>query len=165
MSIPLERPAEANATVAGTRTNERPGLRVALATTASAMAAPYGYTVTLWGSGALLVRAHGVPHVAEVFALAAGALLAYSLLSLLACGRGYRWEPLDNPGDRLTAGALNWLAVGAALGVVALLANIHGWAAWPLSSFTATFLYVATASVQLALVTCRDGHPDPMRGA
>jgi hypothetical protein len=160
MSMPVEQPAETDAKVGGVTTHERPLLRVALATNASAMAAPYGYTITLWSSGALLVRAHGLPSVAEVFGVVAGALVAYSFLALLARGNGHRWETLDNPGNRLLAGALNWVGVAAAVGVVALVATLHSWAAWPLSSLAATFIYIVAASVQLALVTARSEGSD-----
>ena len=37
-------------------------------------------------------------------------------------------------------------AWGTAVGGVALLSEIHGWEVWPLSSFTATALYVLLAS-------------------
>jgi hypothetical protein len=128
-------------------------LRVALRATVVTTAGPYGYTVTLWSSGALLVRVHGIPRVTEVFALAAGAVLAFSLLALLVRGMHPGSEPPDRQGDRVVAGALNWVAVGLAIGAVALLATIHGWLAWPVSSFAATFLYLFAASAQLAVVT------------
>lgn len=127
-------------------------LWLALATTVSAAAAPYGYTVTLWSSGALLVRAHGLPRAPEVFELAVGALLAYSLLALVVCATRPGSEARNNVADRVLAGALNWLAAGVAVGAVALLSTIHGWVAWPVSSFAATFLYLISASVQLVLV-------------
>jgi hypothetical protein len=136
-----------------TDTNPSGRTRRALATTIAATSAPYGYTVTLWSSGALLIHAHGVPRVPEVFSLAGGALLAFSLLALFVRGMHSRWEPLDNPRDRVLAGALNWIAVGVAVGAAALLATIHGWTAWPVSSFAATSLYLLAASAQLAVVT------------
>lgn len=64
-------------------------------------------------------------------------------------------KPLGEPADRVLAGALHWLAVGTAVGVAALLAQIHGWEVWPLSSFAATALYILIASFQLAVVATR----------
>jgi hypothetical protein len=101
----------------------------------------------------LLIRAHGLPSVAEVFALAAGSLLAFSLMALLVGRIRLSWEPLGSPSNRILAGALNWVAVGVAITAVAFLATICGWEAWPLSSFVATSLYVLFASAQLAIVT------------
>jgi hypothetical protein len=130
-------------------------LRAALGTIVAASAAPYGYTVTLWSSGAVLLRSHGAPHVAEVFAFAAGALAGFGLMALLARGALARMESLDDAADRVWAGALHWLAVGMAVGAVALLAEIHGWEAWPLGSFSATALYIFAASLQLTVVATR----------
>jgi hypothetical protein len=41
-------------------------LRRAFATTVSASAAPYGYTLTVWSSGALLIHFRGSPAVGRV---------------------------------------------------------------------------------------------------
>jgi spore maturation protein SpmB len=123
----------------------------------AASAAPYGYTVTIWSSGALLMHSHGVPKVADVFVFIGGALTAFGIMGLLAHGALARMEGLDHAGDRVLAGTMHWLAVGSAVGSVALIAEVHGWEAWPLGSFAATTLYIALASVQLALVTARRG--------
>jgi hypothetical protein len=130
-------------------------VRAALGTTVAASAAPYGYTVTLWSSGAILIRSHGLPPVAEVFAFAAGALCGFGLMGLLARGALTSMESLGDAAVRVSAGALNWFAVGTAVGVVALISEIHGWEVWPLSSFIATALYVLLASLQLAVVAAR----------
>jgi hypothetical protein len=50
------------------------------------------------------------------------------------------------------AGALHWAAVGAAVGAVALLAELHEWFVWPLGSAAATVIYLVGAGLQLGLV-------------
>ena len=128
----------------------------AVGNTLAAAAVPYGYTVTVWSSGAILARRHGIPTAAEVFAFAGGAVAGFSVAALvLLCTHGVPQVPL-RPVQRLVAGALNWLAVGVAIASVAGLARFHGWAAWPLSSFVATVLYVSIASAQLAILTLLD---------
>ena len=123
----------------------------------AASAAPYGYTISIWSSGAVLLRSHGVPTVAEVFAFLAGALIGFGALALAAQGALTRMESLDHAPDRVLAGALHWLATGAAVGAAALLAEIHAWEAWPLGSFAATTIYILGASAQLAVITARRG--------
>ena len=63
-------------------------VRAALATVVAASTVPYGYTLAIWGSGAVLVRSLGAPTAAEAFILAAGAsagsYLVGRLLGLLA---------------------------------------------------------------------------------
>jgi hypothetical protein len=130
-------------------------LRAALGTVVAASAAPYGYTISIWSSGAVLMGSHGTPRVAEVFAFLAGALTGFGLMALVSRGALARMEALDHAPDRVIAGAMHWLAAGAAVGAVALLSTLHGWEAWPLGSFAATSVYILGASVQLALVTHR----------
>jgi hypothetical protein len=48
-------------------------LPAALGETVTSSAAPYGYTLTVWASGAVLIRSHGTPSVGEVFLFVAGA--------------------------------------------------------------------------------------------
>jgi hypothetical protein len=72
-------------------------LRAALATNVAASAAPYGYTVTLWSSGAILMASHGMPHVADVFAFLAGALAGFGLMATLAQRSLGRAELLGMP--------------------------------------------------------------------
>jgi spore maturation protein SpmB len=130
-------------------------MRAALGTIVAASAAPYGYTVTIWSSGAVLMDFHGTPNVADVFLFITGALGAFGVMGLLAHDALAGKESLDHPGDRVLAGTLHWLAVGSAVGIVALLAEVHGWEAWLLCSFAATAIYLTGASLQLALVTAR----------
>ena len=130
-------------------------LRAALGTMLAASAAPYGYTVTLWSSGVIVIRSHGLPGVAETLAFAAGALSGFGVMGLLARSALTGTDSLGDAADRVVAGSLHWLAVGAAVGVAALLAEIHGWEVWPLSSLAATVIYLLVASIQLAVVATR----------
>jgi hypothetical protein len=130
-------------------------VRAALATIVAASAAPYGYTVTLWSSGAVLMDSHGTPHVAEVFLFVAGALAGFALMALVAHGTLGRGDPPDDADARVVAGSLHVLAAGGAVGAVALLARIDSWEAWPLSAFAATALYLLMAGLQLAVVAGR----------
>jgi hypothetical protein len=125
---------------------------IALRTIVSASAAPYGYTVSLWSSGALLIHFRGPPNVGEVFLFAAGALAGFSVVGLSARPVLQGSGPIDSPFQRVVAGALNWFSVGAAVGAVALIAEIASWAAWPLGSLAATVVFLLCSSAQLALV-------------
>lgn len=151
--------AEASRSAADAVTPDTPTstrtLRAALATMVTASAAPYGYTISVWSSGAMLLRSRGVPNVAEVFAFLAGALAGFGVMALAAQGAVTHLEALDDASDRVVAGALHWLAAGAAVGAAALLAEINGWEAWPLASFAATSVYILGASAQLAVVNAR----------
>jgi hypothetical protein len=45
------------------------------------------------------------------------------------------------------AGVFEWIAVGAALGAVSLLDDVHGWLPWLVGPLAATALYLLSASV------------------
>lgn len=135
----------------------------ALTTIVAASAAPYGYTVSVWSTGAVLIHFHSFPNVADVCLFAAGALSGYALVGLLA---GLKLEtkvaPTVGP-PRLLFGMLHWLAVGIALGAAFLLAQIPDWVAWPLASLAATTLYLTGAAAELALVTRAQRRRSPGR--
>ena len=136
-----------------TRTRARAAaLRAALATVVVASAAPYGYTISIWSSGAMLLDAHGTPRPAEVFAFVAGGLCGFGVMALAARGSLARADGRFEAPDRVLGGALHWLAAGAAVGAAALVAAIDGSAAWPLTSFAATTIYIGAAGAQLAAV-------------
>jgi hypothetical protein len=125
--------------------------RSGMRTIVSASAAPYGYTITVWSSGAVLIHAHGTPTVGDVFLFLAGALLGFGFVGLLAQGPLSTAGAIDRRHDRVLAGMLDWAAVGAAVGSVALLAQIHSGVAWPLGAFSATVIFLVVSAIQLAV--------------
>lgn len=127
----------------------------ALGAIVTATATPYGYTVSLWSAGAILIRSHSFPTLAEVFLFAAGAMAGYTVVGLLGRHRLDATAPAALGAQRVLAGALHWFAVGLAVGAVALVAQIPGSIAWPLGSFAATTLYLFGAAIELALVVKR----------
>jgi hypothetical protein len=120
-------------------------------------ATPYGYTVSLWSTGALLLHFHSTPSVWEVFLFAAGAVAGFTLIGLIAHGKMWTASTLQHGQATVLAGLLHWFAVGVAVGAAALVALIPNWVAWPLGSLVATILYLIGASTQLALVAAREG--------
>lgn len=135
-------------------------LRAALATVVSTSAVPYGYTLAIWGSGAVLVRSLGAPTTADAFLFAAGAIagfyLVVQLLEPVSAETLGPTKPNNRYETRVLAGVFDWIAVGAALGAVSLLGDIHSWLPWLVGPLTATVLYLVIASMQLAAVTFRD---------
>jgi hypothetical protein len=124
--------------------------RQALKSVGRGSALPYGYTLTVWCSGAVLMHSHGPPPVGDVFLFLAGGVAAFAVLAAIARGAPDPAEP--RPADMLATGASHFVAVGGAVGAVALLAEIHGAVAWPLGSFTATLVYLLLATLELTTV-------------
>lgn len=44
----------------------------------------YGFTIAFWGSGAMLIKAHGLPVLSEALLYGLGAVVGFGLMALLA---------------------------------------------------------------------------------
>ncbi len=133
-------------------------VRRAFVTVVSTSAMPYGYTLTVWGSGALLIHFRGSPAIWEVFMFVAAAVAAFITLWLLGHGAIESAHQVSGQSARALAGALDAFAVGAAVGAAALLSMLPSWVAWPITSFCATTVYLVGASIQLAVAERRERH-------
>ncbi len=128
----------------------------ALAAVVRRSAIPYGYTLTIWTSGAAVERSHGTPTVGDTFLFLGGAIAGFAALGLLV--QIERQSPLDpQRGDLIRTGLTQLIAVGTALGAVSLVALIHSFAVWPMAGFATTVIYLAVAAVELAM-TARTVH-------
>jgi hypothetical protein len=124
--------------------------RQALKSVGRGSALPYGYTLTVWCSGAVLMHSHGPPPVGDVFLFLLGGVAAFATLASVARGAADPTEP--RTAELLATGAAHFLAVAGAVGAAALIAKIGGGVAWPLGSFAATVVYLLLATLQLTLV-------------
>lgn len=123
-------------------------------------ALPYGYTVTIWTTGAVLNDERGKPAVGQVWLFLAGAIGAFALLGLATTLR--RRPPLEiSEGVLLRTGMVHFSAVSAALGVACLLGLIPSGVAWPLGAFGATATYLLGAGVEVLLARRRGEASNP----
>jgi hypothetical protein len=133
-------------------------VRSGFASVIAASSAPYGYTIAIWSSGAVLLDSHGKPSVGQVFMFAAGALLGFAALGLLAQHEATRQTGGYRARERVLAGVLDWMSVSAAVGSVALIALIHSWVVWPLAPLATTLIYFSAVALQLAGVAIHNRH-------
>jgi hypothetical protein len=100
----------------------------------AASAAPYGYTLTVWTSGAVLSHARGIPSAADALLFLAGAVVAYALVGGLALG-GVPKRLAPEPAHAVIWGGLHLFSVGLAIGAATLDAHlVTSPAAWPLGA-------------------------------
>lgn len=129
-------------------------LRQGVAAALQQSAAAYGYTLSVWASGAGLIHLHGMPDVGDAALFVAGAVGGFTLVELVAT-RAFRRIP-DPPGARglTVAGALHFLSAGLAFGS-AMLAGVAIGAAvvWPVAAFALTVVYLFLAGVQVTLAS------------
>ena len=125
--------------------------RSALGATVATSAGPYGYTLTIWTSGAVLSHAHGIPSTTAAFLFLLGAVAAYALVSGLAFG-GLSEHVVLEPTRAAVWGGLHFLSVGLAIGAASLVARWDAsLAAWPLGGFLATALYLLASASELTV--------------
>lgn len=129
--------------------------------TLSSAAVPYGYTVTIWVCGAYLVRQQGAGTpgigVVEAMAFVSGALLGFAVLAamtnrfpLMVEAREARDAPHSGRHPIFAAG-FHIAAIGLSLVAAMLAARWLGGLSWFLAPFLATSIYLAAASIELAL--------------
>lgn len=112
--------------------------------------APYGYTLTIWTSGAVLTHARGIPSTLDALLFMLGAVAGFGVVGLVAfgdLGARLRVEPRQ---PALWAG-LHFGSIGAAIGIATLIAHlVEHRGAWPLGGFAATTTYLLLLAAQLA---------------
>ncbi|HZG62966.1 MAG TPA: hypothetical protein VEY13_05565 [Rubrobacteraceae bacterium] len=112
----------------------------------------YGYSVSITAAFALLQTSRTDTGVLEIFPFAVGAVIAFALIAGLASG--FFEEELEDQSSNVKAlaGALSFFSVGLALGVAYIVGIlIQGTAAWPVSAFLTTIVYVAAVGVELTV--------------
>jgi hypothetical protein len=135
------------------RRSYRNHLKTAVATSA----APYGYTLTVWTSGAVTTHSRGIPTAWEALLFLAGAVCGFGLIAALAYGRPsevFR-ASREQEGVRLWGG-FHLVSVGLAIGAAALVtALVKDPVAWLIVGFVATLVYLAVIAGQFTLADAR----------
>ena len=115
-----------------------------------AAAAPYGYTLSVWASGAALISVHGIPKTLAALTFVVGAVLGFAFVGALAYG-GIMGELDQERGHALLWGSLQVISVGLAAGAVTLTAYfVEGFVVWPLGGFLVTSIYLLVVGAESA---------------
>jgi hypothetical protein len=121
-------------------------------------AAPYGYTLTIWTSGAVSTHHRGIPTGWEALLFLAGAVMGFALIGAIAHGGARRvFRAPQEPTVRLWGG-FHIPSVGlaiAASGIVA--ATVPGVFIWPAVGFVATSIYLLVIAGQFTVADSRRG--------
>jgi hypothetical protein len=122
----------------------------------AASAAPYGYTLTIWTSGAVTTHARGIPTALEALLFLAGAVTGFALVGAVAHGGAGRvLRAPAEPTVRLWGG-FHIPSVGLAIGGSSIVAAlVDGALAWPLVGFFATAIYLIVIAAQFTIADQR----------
>ena len=131
----------------GLRGYYRRNLRVVVGTSA----APYGYTLATWTTGAVLVGARGIPSALAALTFMFGAVLGFAVVGAVAFGGVGKHSDRESGEARLVRGSFHFFSVGCAIGVSALVARyLDGLAACPLAGFLFTSAYLLVLGTESA---------------
>jgi hypothetical protein len=81
----------------------------------------YGYTLTIWGAGAILLNQYSTPTIAQIFLYIGGGLLGFGALALLAFDELFARKQPDGSQQLLVASTIHVIATGGNLVVAYLL--------------------------------------------
>jgi hypothetical protein len=129
------------------------GYRAHLKTTVATSAAPYGYTLTIWTSGAVTTHVHGVPSAWEALLLLIGAVLGFAVAAAVAHGgpRATLSSDADHSAVRIWGG-FNLVSVGGAIGLAtAAAAALDDPVVWVVVGFVSTAIYLLLTAGQFML--------------
>jgi hypothetical protein len=116
-----------------------------------ASATPYGYTLTVWTTGAIVAHHHGLPDEVGALGFAAGAVLAFAFAGVLAHGHLGKVETPEFPGFSLWQ-VLHLAGLAAAILIASAVSRLaDGELVWPIAGFTATAIYLIAVAAQLML--------------
>jgi hypothetical protein len=127
-----------------------------LTSVASSSAVPYGYTVTLWSSGAVLSHAHGPPDLARIALFLVSAIAGYNLFGGVARHLSTGAGEEIGADVKVVAGMLNWLAVASAVAAAWVCSQLPSAAAWAAGPGAATVVYLVLVALQLAGAESRE---------
>ncbi len=132
--------------------DERHTYRSHLKTAVATSAAPYGYTLTIWTSGAVTTHSLGIPTAWEALLFLAGAVIGFGVTAALAYGHpGEILVPREHGSVRLWGG-FHLVSVGLAIGATALVtATVNDPVAWMIVGFVATLVYLVVIAAQFTL--------------
>lgn len=115
-----------------------------------ASGAPYGYTLTVWTSGALLIHARGLPDIVQVLLFMFGAVAGYALVGFVAF-RGPDPRREEDPPPPSLWGNLHFASIGLAIcGSYLASHGLHDIFAWPATGLAATAIYLLVLGAELA---------------
>jgi hypothetical protein len=142
------------------------GYRQQLRGVVAASAAPRGYTLTVWTSGAVATHAQGaVPTSVDAVLLLVGAVLGFGCVGAFAFG-GINQPLTPGSGREVRVwGGMHVPSVGSSIGIVTGLTRlVHGPFLWILVGFVATTTYLLVLGGQFWVAGLRRSRCIPESG-
>lgn len=115
-------------------------------------AAPYGFTLSVWTTGAVIIDAQGLPSAMNALEFAAGAVLAFAFVGFLAFGDLTGDNAEKRPRAALWGNFHFLLSVGLAIGAAVLTTTlVDSGLVWILASFVSTACYLRALGAEFTV--------------
>jgi hypothetical protein len=124
-----------------------------LSATLGSAAVPYGYTLTVWATGSLLMERHNLSGmtVTNIALFVAGAASGYGLLRVATARTAAPHEPQGISRTRvIRSGGVHLLGIATGVALAGVAARL-GSGAWFVAPFVATLAYLAITALNEAL--------------
>jgi hypothetical protein len=127
-------------------------VRAQLRASVAASSAPYGFTLTVWGAGAVATSELGSPGLLGAFLLICGAVAGFVLVEAAAYG-SLRIRPAEGePSAMAIAGNAHIVSAGGAIAIVwVALQLVTTTAGWAVTGAAATAFYLVATALQTRL--------------
>lgn len=96
-------------------------LREQLARNLTAESEAYGYTLSIWGGGAILINQYGTPTLPQIFLYIGGALLAFAVLAAIAFRQLFVAHETTQSRELIIASTIHLIATLGSLGATYLI--------------------------------------------
>ncbi len=114
-----------------------------------ASAAPYGFTLSTWTTGAVLTHAQGIPDALDALLFLVGAVLGFAVVGAIAFGGVTRNLDREAEEPRPLWTSLHFPSVALAIGAASLVAwALRGELAWIVGPFCATVAYLLALAAE-----------------
>ena len=86
----------------------------------------YGYTLSIWGAGALLIDAYGVPALGGAMAYVLGALVGFAALAGVAFRGFLETADIEGSDSALVASTVHAVSTVGSLSATVIIVNVPG---------------------------------------
>lgn len=100
----------------------------------------YGFTLAFWGSGALLIKAFGLPSLTEIMLYATGAIVGFGLLTVIAFKQAFSTVEYEEP-NYLVFSMIHFISALAPIIATYYLVNLDNFYAFFLAGVSVSMVY------------------------
>ena len=84
----------------------------------------YGYTLSIWGGGSILINQYGTPTIGQILLYVGGALVAFATLAVIAFPHLFTEQETGQSRQLIIASTIHLIATFGSLGLAYLITRL-----------------------------------------